>query len=121
MIQGLGIDLLAVRRFSALEDKEAFCRSVFTAAETGLVGRAPDRDRCAALLFALKEAALKALGCGLYFGSFWRNIDIGRDSSMRTGGAIEQMAAKKAVGKIHNSAACTGKHALCIVLLESND
>lgn len=121
MIRGLGIDLLAVERFAALKDKEGFSRNVFTPAETGLIDRAPEGARYQALLFTLKEAVLKAVGCGLSSGSFWRNIEIGRDASVRTSGPVEEMAAAKAVTRIHNSAACTKEQALCVVLLESDN
>lgn len=121
MIRGLGIDLLAVERFAALEDKDAFSRNVFTPAETGLIENSADRDRSRALLFTLKEGVLKALGCGLGSGSFWRNVEAGADRSVKLCGRTGQLAASKAVTRIHNSAACTGEHALCIVLIESEN
>lgn len=121
MIRGLGIDLLAVERFSALDDKDAFSRNVFTPAERGRIEDSADRDRSAALLFTLKEAVLKALGCGLNSGSFWRNIETDRDGSVRTSGPVEEMTAAKAVSRIHNSSAHAAPHALSVVLLESDD
>jgi holo-[acyl-carrier protein] synthase len=121
MIRGIGIDLLAVERFAALEDKEGFSRNVFTPAENGLIENSTDHDRSGALLFTLKEAVLKALGCGLGQGSFWRNIKTGRDASVTTSGPLEAVAAAKAVSSIHNSAAHTARHALSVVLLESDD
>lgn len=122
MIRGLGIDLLAVERFAALKDKEGFSRNVFTPAETGLIDRAPEGARYQALLFTLKEAVLKAVGCGLGSGSFWRSVEAGADGdgSVKTSGRAGQLAAAKAVTRIHNSAACTREQALCVVLLESD-
>lgn len=120
MIRGLGIDLLAVERFAALKDKKGFSRNVFTPAETDLIDRAPDRARYQALLFTLKEAVLKAVGCGLSSGSFWRHVEAGTDGSVKVSGRAGQLAAAKAVTRIHNSAACAKEQALCVVLLESD-
>ena len=121
MIRGLGIDLLAVERFSALDDKDAFSRNIFTPDERGRIEDSANRDRNAALLFTLKEAVLKALGCGLHYGSFWHDIEAGRDGSVKLKDRAGQRAAARSVSTVHASTAATRGRALSVVLLESDD
>lgn len=78
MVLGIGADIVAVKRFRDLKDKEGFLAQVFSPQELSFAPRA-DRDRFYASLFAAKESVLKALGCGLSRGSFWHDIRISRD------------------------------------------
>lgn len=121
MIEGLGIDILANERLFTLKDKEEFTQSVFTQKEIGLARLLTYRDRFYALYFSVKEAVMKALGCGLGAGSLWRDIEIDDKSRVKTHGSIRDFAAAKSVKKIHATSARTTKYALSVVLLESED
>jgi len=69
-----GIDLVEIERFSALkpEIKARFFQRVFTRAERDYIAAFDSR---AAGIFAAKEAAAKALGCGIGPVS-WQEIEV---------------------------------------------
>lgn len=112
---------MANDRLLTLKDKEEFTENVFTQKEIGFARLLAYRDRVYALYFSVKEAVMKALGCGLHTGSFWRDIEIDDKSRVRTHGSIRDLAAAKSVKKIHAASARTKKYALSVVLLESED
>ncbi len=121
MIEGLGIDILAEGRLLTVKNREDFEKNIFTRKEIARTRNLSRRTNVQALYFSVKEAVLKALGCGLRFGSFWRDIEIDSISRIRIAGNVRDFAAKKSVTKIHTAAARTGKYALSVVLLESDD
>jgi holo-[acyl-carrier protein] synthase len=72
-----GIDLVEIERFSRIDPKikERFCQRVFTAQE---IAAADNKDERFAGRFAAKEAAAKALGCGI--GDInWHDLEILND------------------------------------------
>jgi holo-[acyl-carrier protein] synthase len=72
-----GIDLVEIDRFSRIDPKikERFCLRVFTADE---ISAADNKDERFAGRFAAKEAAAKALGCGI--GDLnWHDLEILND------------------------------------------
>ena len=72
-----GIDLVEIERFSRIDPKikERFCQRVFTANE---IAAADNKDERFAGRFAAKEAAAKALGCGI--GDInWHDLEILND------------------------------------------
>ncbi len=72
-----GIDLVEIERFSRIDPKikERFCQRVFTEKE---IAAADYRDDRYAGRFAAKEAAAKALGCGI--GDInWHDLEILND------------------------------------------
>jgi holo-[acyl-carrier protein] synthase len=72
-----GIDLVEIERFSRIDPKikERFCRRVFTGKE---IAAAENKDERYAGKFAAKEAAAKALGCGI--GDInWHDLEIIND------------------------------------------
>lgn len=119
MIKGLGIDILAKDRVTRLKNREEFIRDVYTPGELSVLRRSSDHDL--AILFSIKEALLKALGCGLHYGYFWRDISVNVHSGLRISGRLAESAKKESIGQFHFSAAQTKKYALSIVLLESED
>ncbi|UCG29467.1 MAG: 4'-phosphopantetheinyl transferase superfamily protein [candidate division WOR-3 bacterium] len=121
MIKGLGIDILANDRFAALKNKAEFTEDVFTPDELSVAQRSPNHDNAFALFFSIKEAFLKALSCGLHFGSFWRGININHHLEVKTSGRVSHFVEEKAVRQFHTSAAQTKRYALGVVVLESED
>jgi holo-[acyl-carrier protein] synthase len=74
-----GIDLVEINRFSRIDPKikERFCQRVFTAKE---ITASDNKDERFAGRFAAKEAAAKALGCGI--GDInWHDLEILNDPS----------------------------------------
>jgi len=72
-----GIDLVEIERFSKIDPKikERFCQRVFTVKE---IAAADNKDERFAGRFAAKEAAAKALGCGI--GDInWHDLEILND------------------------------------------
>ncbi len=72
-----GIDLVEIERFSRIDPKikERFCQRVFTVKE---IAAADNKDERLAGRFAAKEAAAKALGCGI--GDInWHDLEILND------------------------------------------
>lgn len=76
MIFGIGTDMVAVARIrSALERYgDRFAQRVLTNSEWLEYQAASRRERFVAKRFAVKEAAVKALGSGFGNGIFWRDI-----------------------------------------------
>jgi len=72
-----GIDLVEIERFSTIDPKikQRFCQRVFTDQE---IAAADNKDERFAGRFAAKEAAAKALGCGI--GDInWHDLEILND------------------------------------------
>lgn len=78
----IGIDLLAIRRFSRIARHHRYCSLVFTEAELAQAdAMGPERrvERLAGR-FCVKEATCKALGRGFWQGIHWRDIEVLSDS-----------------------------------------
>ena len=124
MVTGVGTDVVDIARFRDLRDlkeRAEFFDQVFTPAE---ILRAPDgapQDTFYAALFATKEALLKALGCGLEHGSFWKDIHITPDGRPHLSGFLGRLAGEKSVSKIHVSHAFSDTSAVAFVLIETTN
>lgn len=120
MITGIGIDLIGVGKFRAMHDPDGFMSEVLSQEERAAhpgIGRDPVR---AAALFAVKEAVLKAIGCGLAHGSYWHDVRI--DGAFRTtiSGALRRMAGNLRSPAIHVSYASSNHYVAAIVLIEES-
>ncbi|MCK6440828.1 MAG: holo-ACP synthase [Planctomycetes bacterium] len=124
MIVGMGIDIVEVARVEALwrENPEAFTRRAFTDIEiTYCTGRERPAQHLAAR-FAVKEAALKALGTGWAQGLGLRDVEVLRDEagkpSLRLLGAAKTRADALGVTATHVSLSHTEHYACATVILE---
>ncbi|MDO9026814.1 MAG: holo-ACP synthase [bacterium] len=117
MVLGIGADIVAVDRFRTLKDKEEFLAQVFSPEE---LSRAPkaNRDRFYASLFAVKESVLKALGCGLSRGSFWRHIQVSKDNRVSLSGPLREMLSDGYSCSVLVSASGTREYATAYVIIE---
>ncbi len=79
MVTGIGIDLVDVRRFQDIKEKDNFIRQFLTESEYSDAVQETRRDFFCARIFAIKEAIFKALGCGLHYGAYWHDIEIHQD------------------------------------------
>lgn len=121
MITGVGTDVVEIDRFRSLKQKAEFLEQVFTLTEIHSAPKGPSQDTFYATLFAVKEALLKALGCGLQRGSLWRDIQITHDWKPRLSGSLGRLAEEQSVSRIHVSQAHSGKSAVAFVLIETTN
>ena len=120
-MSGIGIDLLAINRFAKLKNSSEFLSSVFTDRELEQISKCQPFHRIHAALFTIKEAILKALGCGLQQGAFWHDLNIDRDMHLSLTGSLLDLSKRQSINKIHASVACTRDYALGITLAETED
>ena len=102
-VVGIGTDLVDVDRFRAvLRRRPSVAERLFTASERTYAHRAVDPAARLAARFAAKEAALKALGCGLG-GMRMAEIEVVRDDDGRPEillhGAARSRAAEHGVSR----------------------
>ncbi len=120
MIAGMGVDIVPIARFGEVEDRPGFLGQVLTEDELRRVPPGTGRDEYCALIFATKEAVLKALGCGLTSGARWHDIAVADGPDIRLSGNLRRLAEKQSVSKIHVSHSSSATHAVAFVLFETN-
>ncbi len=124
MILGVGLDLVAVERVRALQERrgERFLRRVFTEAEASACLAKADPAPSLAARFAAKEAGMKALGTGWAQGVGWRDLEVlgepGRPPTLALRGRAAEVAAGRGVGAVHLSLTHDGGVAAAVVILE---
>ena len=111
MIIGIGSDLIYIRRIEKTIDRygDRFLDRVFTDTELLKSERRTNRAASYAKRFAAKEACAKALGTGLNYGVFWRdmgvvNLPTGQPTMKLTGGAagrLQSLVPGNHVAQIH--------------------
>jgi holo-[acyl-carrier protein] synthase len=81
MIVGMGIDLTEVPRIQAVieSQKERFVRRVYTPDEAAYCEKFKNKYERYAGRFAVKEAAMKALGTGWRRGVRWVDLEVVRE------------------------------------------
>ncbi|QSH40462.1 holo-ACP synthase [Lentisphaerota bacterium ZTH] len=125
MIVGLGTDIVSIARIRDLLEKqgEAFLQRVFTPAELLKADSKRDPAEFYASRWAAKEAASKALGCGIGLRCRFRDICVSNGQSGRPqikfSGAGAETAAALQVENIHVSLSHEREHAMATVILEN--
>jgi len=99
MIIGLGSDLIQIHRVANTLERygDRFVQRCFTPIEQRKSDRRAQRAASYAKRFAAKEACSKALGTGLAFGVYWRdmgvvNLPSGKPTMQLTNGAAAALA-----------------------------
>jgi len=118
MIAGIGVDLFETRRFTKFRTNPEFLSQIFSAPEIARIKKRPRPGYPPAVLFALKEAALKALGKGLAQGWLWRHVDIGPGLDIRLTKTIKRFRPRKNFKLIHAAAYCGRRFALALTVIE---
>jgi len=97
MIVGLGIDVAEVKRIQAVIEaqRERFLRRVYTEKEVAYCEQFKNKYERYAGRFAVKEAAMKALGTGWSHGVRWVDVEV-----MRVRGGRPTLALKGEAKKI---------------------
>ncbi len=99
MIIGIGSDLIDIRRVEKSLERfgERFLSRVYTDIERARSEARRERAASYAKRFAAKEACAKALGTGISYGVFWRDMGVvnlpgGKPTMALTGGAAARLA-----------------------------
>ena len=129
MIIGLGNDLTDIARVAEVLEKygDRFTHRCFTEIERRKSDGRAQRAASYAKRFAAKEACAKALGTGLSFGVYWRdmgvvNLPSGKPTMQLTNGAARVLARLVPVGlrpHIHLSITDDGGMAQAFVIIEA--
>ena len=124
MIVGMGIDIVEVHRIAAVikAQKERFLRRVYTLNEVAYCEQFKNRFERYAARFAVKEAAMKALGTGWSRGVRWVDLEITRERGGRPTltlkGEARKIADRLGVKRIAISITHTAEQALAQVIFE---
>ncbi len=116
MIKGIGVDIIDIKRFNAMQNKEAFLKQVFTADEIKNGKHICDKNKYWARLFAIKEALLKTLKIGLHAGSHWHDIRINKDFVATLSGYFRRLLNKNPTIFVAHS--CSKKYAASITFIQ---
>ena len=119
MIKGIGIDIVGISDFRKSGNNPYFIGQILTPPEISGLPADGRKEVYTATLFALKEAVLKALGCGLSRGFYWQEINIEANSRVRLTGRLLETADKMEIGKIHCSHSHSENFIAAFVLLEN--
>jgi holo-[acyl-carrier protein] synthase len=124
MIVGMGIDIAEVPRIQAVIEaqKERFLRRVYTQDEVAYCEQFKNKYERYAGRFAVKEAAMKALGTGWSHGVRWVDVEVVRQRGGRPTLALKGVAKEIADGlgvkNIAVSITHTAEQALAQVIFE---
>ena len=124
MIVGMGIDIAEVERIRGAIERhgEVFLRRVFTAKEREYCERFKNKYERYAGRFAVKEAAMKALGTGWSRGVRWVDIEVVRQKggrpTLELAGEAQRIGEKLGVKSIALSITHTAVQAYAQVIFE---
>ena len=124
MIVGMGIDIAEVPRIQAVieSQKERFLRRVYTLEEVAYCEQFKNKYERYAGRFAVKEAAMKALGTGWSRGVRWVDLEVvrvrGGKPTLSLKGAARKIADALGVKNIAVSITHTEAQAIAQVIFE---
>ena len=125
MIVGMGIDVAEVDRIRAVVEAQAerFLKRVYTPAEVAYCEQFKNKYERYAGRFAVKEAAMKALGTGWSRGVRWVDVEVVRQKggrpTLELKGEAKNIADRLGVKHIAVSITHTAEQALAQVIFES--
>ncbi len=125
MIVGMGIDIAEVERIASVieSQKERFLRRVYTIDEVAYCEQFKNRFERYAGRFAVKEAAMKALGTGWSRGVRWVDLEVVRQRGGRPTltlkGEARKIADALGVKNIAVSITHTAEQAIAQVIFEN--
>ena len=125
MIVGMGIDVAEVNRIRAVVQAQAerFLKRVYTPAEVAYCEQFKNKYERYAGRFAVKEAAMKALGTGWSRGVRWVDVEVVRQRggrpTLELKGEAKNIADRLGVKHIAVSITHTAEQAFAQVIFES--
>jgi holo-[acyl-carrier protein] synthase len=124
LIVGLGADIAEVERIQGAIERqgERFLRRIYTPAEIAYCERFRNKFERSAGRFAVKEAAMKALGTGWSHGVRWVDIEVVREKGgkpvLALMGEAKKIAERMGVKNMAITITHTEKQALAQVIFE---
>ena len=127
-IIGLGTDIVQISRFEQMDDtgdkRDRLAQRVLTSCEFDIYQQHAHPARFLAKRFAVKEAAVKALGTGIGQGVGWQHLsvthtDIGQPLLQYTDGFAD-IASELGVTHSHVSISDEKEYAVATVILEAH-
>ena len=124
MIVGLGVDIAEVERVQGAIERqgERFLKRVYTEKERAYCEKFKNKYERFAGRWAVKEAAMKALGTGWRHGIRWKDVEVTRDASgkpsLELHGVAKQIAEKLGVKNVAVTITHTEIQALAQVIFE---
>jgi len=124
MIVGMGIDIAEIDRIEAaiLRHGGPFLERLYTPAEIAYCERHKNKFERYAARFAVKEAAMKALGTGWSRGVRWRDIEVTNlpsgEPTLRLAGVAGEIAERLGVKHVSISITHSGNLAFSQVIFE---
>jgi len=119
----IGVDLVEVARVRRLVEELGVVDRLFTPLEQEYCRRFAEPWTHWAARFAAKEAAAKALGCGIGAQAGWTDIETVRGGDgpphLRLHGAAAERATRLGVGRFALSLSHTSTHAIAFVVLSA--
>ena len=125
MIVGLGLDIAEIDRIEAAIRRHGapLIERLFTPGEVSYCESRKNRYERYAARFAVKEAAMKALGTGWRHGVRWRDIEVTRERGGKPGlrleGVARAFADRLGVKQMSVSITHSGNLAVAQVIFES--
>jgi holo-[acyl-carrier protein] synthase len=125
VIIGMGVDIAEVERVRGAIERhgETFLRRIYTPEERAYCEKFRNKYERYAGRFAVKEAAMKALGTGWRRGIRWTDIEVTRQKggrpSLELRGAARQIAEELGVKHIAVSITHTANQAFAQVIFEA--
>jgi holo-[acyl-carrier-protein] synthase len=117
MIQGMGIDMVELKRVRAFQDQDSYLKNILTDDEVEET-KYYRSEYQPWIKFAVKEAVFKAFGCGLTLGSLWKEIDVRKTDLVELRGKMKELALQRSVRNIHYCYATSKHYIVAVVLLE---
>lgn len=121
-VKGIGTDLVEIARIQRALDRHgaAFAQRILTAKEYALFCSHKQPAQFLAGRFALKEAVVKALGCGFRTGVTWQQIEILNNELGQPQVVCDGVAKKQAgIATIHASLSHERAYAVAFVLAQN--
>ncbi|MBU2977665.1 holo-ACP synthase [Alteromonas sp. C1M14] len=123
-IVGIGTDIVEIARLEkALSRSQRLAEKILTEAELVLYQNSAEPVRYLAKRFAVKEAAVKALGTGIGRGIGWQHIEVSNDDfgapKLAFFNEFANRCDEKGVANSHVSISDEQHYAVATVILES--
>ena len=125
-IVGLGTDIVKIARFGSAQEPaklDGLAKKVLTPEELSIYINHAHPHRFLAKRFAVKEAAVKALGTGIGHGVSWQHIWLAHTDKgqplLHFSGGFAQQAALMGVTHSHTSISDEQEYAVATVILEA--